>query len=86
MLVGASGSSSCAAAAVARRLGLCNNEITVHMPGGHLEISIAADYAVTMTGPVTKVCEGMLSDEAFSSRAPDAELPTTGAVAPLEEE
>ncbi len=60
----ASGSSSCAAAAVAHRLGLCDSEIIVHMPGGQLQIAIADDYAVTMTGPVVKVCEGVISDEA----------------------
>ena len=62
----ASGSSSCAAAAVARRLGLCDSDITVHMPGGELQIALADDYAVTMTGPVVKVCEGVISDELFS--------------------
>ena len=62
----ASGSSSCAAAAVVHRLGLCDNEITTHMPGGQLRITIADDYAVTMTGPVAKVCEGVMSEEMFS--------------------
>ena len=33
----ASGSSSCAAAATAHRLGLCESEINVHMPGGVLK-------------------------------------------------
>ncbi|MEN8097889.1 MAG: diaminopimelate decarboxylase, partial [Chloroflexota bacterium] len=32
----ASGSSSCAAATVAHRLGLCDSEISVHMPGGEI--------------------------------------------------
>ena len=36
----ASGSSSSAAAAVAHRLGLCDREISVHMPGGIIEIEI----------------------------------------------
>ncbi len=61
----ASGSSSCAAAAVARKLGLCDREITVHMPGGKIEISIGDDFAAVMTGPVTKVAEGRLSAEVF---------------------
>ena len=59
----ASGSSSSAAAAVAKRLGHCDEKITVHMPGGNLDIEIVDDYAVTMTGAVTKVCEGVLSSE-----------------------
>ena len=62
----ASGSSSCAAAAVAHRLGLCDGQVNVHMPGGVIEIGIGADYAVSMRGPVTKVYEGIAADEAFS--------------------
>jgi len=61
----ASGSSSSAAAAVARRLGLVDAAVTVHMPGGALEIEIGADYAITMTGPVTAVAQGTLSSELF---------------------
>jgi diaminopimelate epimerase len=51
----ASGSSSSAAAAVARRLGLAGPEVTVHMPGGTIQISISEDYKITMTGPVSRV-------------------------------
>jgi diaminopimelate epimerase len=54
----ASGSSSCAAAAAAFRLGLCASSVTVHMPGGQLNISITPELYVTMTGPVAKVYEG----------------------------
>ncbi len=59
----ASGSSSSAAAAVARRLGLCGPRVRVHMPGGVLEISMDAEYRVTMKGPVTRVSEGFLAEE-----------------------
>jgi len=62
----ASGSSSSAAAAVAHRLGLCDRDITVHMPGGNLRIQIAEDYAITMTGPVTRVAAGEIDDELFT--------------------
>lgn len=65
----ASGSSSSAAAAVARRLGLCDGLITVHMPGGKLAIQISGDYHIRMTGPVTKVAEGTLSPEIFEAPA-----------------
>lgn len=51
----ASGSSSSAAAAVAHRIGLCDEDITVHMPGGKIGIHIGSDYAVRMTGPATRV-------------------------------
>jgi len=61
----ASGSSSCAAALVAYRLGLCNAEITVHMPGGEIEISIDDDFNVNMTGPVARVWQGNIAEEAF---------------------
>jgi len=59
----ASGSSSSAAAAVAHRLGLCDQHITVHMPGGKIEIEISADYAITMTGGVTRVGAGTIDPE-----------------------
>jgi diaminopimelate epimerase len=61
----ASGSSSSAAAAVAKRLGFCDEKITVHMPGGTIEIEIAEDDAVTMTGEVTRVCDGTIAAEMF---------------------
>jgi diaminopimelate epimerase len=61
----ASGSSSTAAAAVAYKLGLCGSEISVHMPGGELKISFIDGFQATMTGPVTKVCEGVMSSEMF---------------------
>ncbi len=51
----ASGSSSSAAAAVAYRLGLCDQEITVHCPGGDIGIHIGPGYAVGMRGPATRV-------------------------------
>jgi len=62
----ASGSSSSAAAAVAYRLGRVDNAVTVHMPGGTIEIKIGDNYAITMTGPVTKVADGVLAAEVFS--------------------
>jgi len=61
----ASGSSSSAAAAVAHKLGLCDSQITVRMPGGNIEIEISPEYAITMTGPVTRVCEGTIDGEIF---------------------
>jgi len=61
----ASGSSSSAAAAVAHRLGLCDPDIVVHMPGGKIDITISGDYQITMAGSVTKVVEGNLSTEIF---------------------
>ncbi|MFB0520073.1 MAG: diaminopimelate epimerase [Desulfatiglandales bacterium] len=62
----ASGSSSSAAAAVAYRLGLCDSQIAVHMPGGKIEITVSSGFSVSMTGPVTRVADGTISDEMFN--------------------
>lgn len=51
----ASGSSSSAAGAVARRMGLVDDDLTVHMPGGEILLNIDENYAVRMTGPATRV-------------------------------
>ena len=62
----ASGSSSSAAAGVARRLGLCDDDITVHMPGGTIRIEIGNDYSVRMTGPVTHIADGEIDPECLA--------------------
>jgi len=54
----ASGSSSCAAAGAAHRLGLVDEKINVRMPGGNLEVEISDDGQILMTGPVEGVFEG----------------------------
>ena len=64
----ASGSSSTAAAAVAHRLGLCDQDILVHMPGGEIRIQFSKGFFATMTGPVTKVCEGVMAAEMFEEK------------------
>jgi len=63
----ASGSSSSAAAAVAHKLGLCDETITVHCPGGDIGIRLSPDFDVDMTGPATRVGTYALDDEALSS-------------------
>ncbi len=62
----ASGSSSSAAAAVAHRLGLIDRSVTVHMPGGKIQIQISDNFSITMTGGVTRVSEGDLYAEALA--------------------
>lgn len=57
----ASGSSSCAAASVAHRLGLTGPAVKVHMPGGVIDIDIKPDGHVFMTGPVTGVMAGLFA-------------------------
>ena len=61
----ASGSSSCAAAAVAYRLGLCEAVIAVHMPGGQLTVELSDQFAARLTGPVVKVGEGVITPKAL---------------------
>jgi diaminopimelate epimerase len=60
-----SGTSSCAAAAVAFRLGLCDSNVTVRMPGGNISVIVDTDYSLRLTGAVTKVAEGTISKEIF---------------------
>ncbi len=57
----ASGSSSCAAASAAMKLGLVTSPVTVKMPGGQLNIQVTEDFNLTMKGPVAEVARGSLS-------------------------
>lgn len=59
----ASGTSSCAVASVARRLGLIEPEVTLHMPGGQMAITVAEDFSLTMKGPVTRIARIDLDEE-----------------------
>jgi len=54
----ASGSSSCAAAVAAHKLGMVDDKINVTMPGGELFVEIGPDKEVHLTGPVAAVFEG----------------------------
>lgn len=62
----ASGSSGSASAAVAHRIGLCDKDITVHMPGGTIGITIGDDFAVRMTGPAIRVASMDFDGEALN--------------------
>jgi diaminopimelate epimerase len=64
----ASGSSSSASAAVAHKLGLVDRNVTVHMPGGQITIEIGDNFSIRMTGPVTRVAEGTLDAELFTTQ------------------
>jgi diaminopimelate epimerase len=37
----------------------------VHMPGGQIKIQFGNNFLATMTGPVTKICDGNIADEMF---------------------
>jgi diaminopimelate epimerase len=66
----ASGSSASAAAAAAKRLGRCDGRVTVHMPGGSLEVEIEDDFSVTQTGPAARVSDGVVSPEVLGDGLP----------------
>ena len=59
----ASGTGACAAAGVAYKLGLTDTKVMVHMPGGDLQVEIADDWSVYMTGDVFYVAKISLSNE-----------------------
>ena len=59
----ASGSSSSAAGAVARKMGACDQKITVEMPGGEIKLEIDEEFKVKMTGPATRVASMELDFE-----------------------
>ncbi|MFP4166790.1 MAG: diaminopimelate epimerase [Opitutales bacterium] len=66
----ASGSSASASAAVAHQIGLCDRNITVHMPGGKIDIEVGPEYAIRMTGPATRVAAMDFDDEALHFQLP----------------
>jgi diaminopimelate epimerase len=63
----ASGSSSSASAAVARKMGAVDENITVKSPGGQLQITVHDDYSIDMTGPVTPVGTFHLTPDALQN-------------------
>ncbi|MGR2739163.1 diaminopimelate epimerase [Billgrantia sp. Q4P2] len=67
----ASGSSSCAAAIACHQLGLVDAEVTVHMPGGTVNVQIDKATGVHLTGPVKAVFAANLSQDLNSYLAKD---------------
>lgn len=70
----ASGSSCCAAAGAAYKMGLIDSKCYVHMPGGTLEIEICEDGRVMMTGDVChmgKVTLGHTFSEKLRKQNPE---------------
>ncbi len=62
----ASGSSSCAAASVMRKLDRVDNWVSVNMPGGQLQISFDDNFQVSMSGPVHKIASLTLDEDCFA--------------------
>ncbi|MFS8638411.1 MAG: diaminopimelate epimerase [Gemmatimonadota bacterium] len=64
----ASGSSACAAAYAAARLGLVEaRDVTVRMPGGSLGVTLEADGLVRLQGPAQIVCRGAVPEAVVRS-------------------
>ena len=64
----ASGSSSCAAVAVARKVGRIEGDrVTVRMPGGEVEVRIDSDWRVELTGPAIIVFAGEVEGSVIES-------------------
>ena len=59
----ASGTSACAVAAACFDRGLVGGAVSVVMEGGQLEVEVASDLSIIMTGPVEEVFEGTLSPD-----------------------
>ncbi len=59
----ACGTGATAVGAAAVRLGVARSPVTVHLLGGDLEIEVAPDWQVVMTGPAREVYEAELSAE-----------------------
>ena len=59
----ASGSSSCAVAAVAVKKGLTDRNLSIKMPGGTLQIDIDEAWNIRMEGEVKEIASGYLSNE-----------------------
>ncbi len=59
----ASGSSSCAVAAIAVKKGLAERNLSIKMPGGTLQIDIDEDWNIRMEGEVQEIASGYLSNE-----------------------
>lgn len=66
----ACGTGACATQVVLHRLGLVEADVTVHLPGGDLQVSWDGDGAVSMTGPAVEVASGVLDDAWLAAARP----------------
>jgi diaminopimelate epimerase len=48
---------------VAKKMGACDENITVEMPGGEIDLNIDNDFNVQMKGPATHVASMELDPE-----------------------
>jgi diaminopimelate epimerase len=59
----ASGTSSCGVVSACVKNGLTDRRVTVECPGGELTVAVTEDWDLTLTGPVSEICRGTLSDD-----------------------
>jgi diaminopimelate epimerase len=62
----ASGTSACAVAAAAVVNSWCASPVTVHMPGGNLEVRLDSQLSAILIGPAQEIFTGKLSEELLS--------------------
>ncbi|MEG1292230.1 MAG: diaminopimelate epimerase, partial [Lachnospiraceae bacterium] len=62
----ASGTGACAAAAAAKRMGLVDEKVKVHMQGGELLVEIGEEEEIYMTGTVGTVGTFTLAENFFA--------------------
>ncbi len=73
-----SGSSACAAASVAVRLGLVTAPVAVESPGGAMRVDVDEEFNLTLTGPVAEMGRGTFSESMLRRvLEEDQELQTT---------
>ncbi len=56
----ACGSGACAAVVIGQRRGWLDEQVTVHLPGGSLQIEYAGTGGIRMTGPASRVYDGSI--------------------------
>jgi diaminopimelate epimerase len=63
----ASGTSSCGVVSACVKNGLTDRRVTVECPGGELRVAVGENWDLTLTGPVSEICRGTLSDDLVQS-------------------
>lgn len=63
----ASGTSSCAVAAASVKNGLTDRQVTIQSPGGELTVTVGETWDLTLTGPASEICGGILSQDLLRS-------------------
>ncbi len=65
----ASGSSSCAAASAAVRLGLARSPVEVISEGGSVSVEVDDEFNLVLTGSVSSICQGILTSSFVEAAA-----------------